>query len=182
MPRKDPAANRKWRREHYAASAAVRAGVKASRVKWENSSPEHKASVLEDLRQRRVAVRDFVRAHKMRVGCADCGYCSNAAALDLHHHGTEKNDTIMSGRPCVRASSLSIGEMTDQDLLAAALDDDELYAELALHIVSNGKIVPFIYNQPQRIFDAACTKQLKERGKVQMLVLKARQMGLSTVI
>ncbi len=103
MPRKDPAANRKWRREHYAASAAVRAGVKASRVKWENSSPEHKASVLEDLRQRRVAVRDFVRAHKMRVGCADCGYCSNAAALDLHHHGTEKNDSVAMMRSIPRA-------------------------------------------------------------------------------
>lgn len=72
--------------------------------------------------------------------------------------------------------------MTDKELVARALRDDELYAELALHVVSQGKVVPFIYNQPQRILKAACDKQLAERGKVQTIVLKARQMGLSTAI
>lgn len=82
----------------------------------------------------------------------------------------------------MRAKDLDLGSMTDQDLLALMLKDDELYAELALHVVSQGKIVPFIHNQPQNILTAACDRQLAERGKVQMMVLKARQMGLSTAI
>lgn len=82
----------------------------------------------------------------------------------------------------MRAHELKLGEMTDQQLLTQMLGDDELYAEMALHVVSDGKVVPFVYNQPQRIFNAACDRLLKEKGKVQMIVLKARQMGLSTCI
>lgn len=82
----------------------------------------------------------------------------------------------------MRLYELDLEAMSEDDLVRACLDDDELYAELALHVVSDGKTVPFIYNEPQRILTEACNKQLKERGKVQMLVLKARQMGLSTII
>lgn len=82
----------------------------------------------------------------------------------------------------MRAADLNIEEMTDQQILELMLKDDELYSEMALHVVSQGKVVPFVYNEPQRIFNAHCEKQLKETGKVQTIVLKARQMGLSTVI
>lgn len=82
----------------------------------------------------------------------------------------------------MRLSELNLETMSEDDLLGAALQDDELYSELALNIVSDGRIIPFVYNQPQQILAAACAKQLKERGKVQMLALKARQMGISTAI
>lgn len=83
----------------------------------------------------------------------------------------------------MRASDLKFDQMTDQQILEAMLRDDELFAEMALHIsTKDNKIVPLIYNQPQRMLDEACAKSYADHGKVQMIVLKARQMGLSTAI
>ena len=82
----------------------------------------------------------------------------------------------------MRAHELDIGGMTDQEVLSRMLDDDELFAEMALHISHNNKIIPFVYNDPQRMLAAACAQSYKETGRVRMIVLKARQMGLSTAI
>jgi hypothetical protein len=40
--------------------------------------------------------------------------------------------------------------------------------------------IPFIFNTAQRIVNEKIEKQLKETGKVRVIILKARQMGLST--
>src|SRR5262249_14457437 len=45
-----------------------------------------------------------------------------------------------------------------------------------------GKLVPFILNKVQRRFLALINRQLETTGRVRVVVLKARQQGLSTVI
>ncbi len=82
----------------------------------------------------------------------------------------------------MRASDLKIDELTDQQIIELALGDDELYAELALSVVSEGKVVPFIYNEPQRIIDETCRHEILTKGRVRIIGLKARQMGFSTLV
>jgi hypothetical protein len=83
----------------------------------------------------------------------------------------------------MRSTDLDLSELTEEELIASALEDDELYAELFLFIKTKAlKVEPFIYNEPQRAFSKDCEDQLLKRGFVQTIVLKARQMGLSTAI
>lgn len=59
--------------------------------------------------------------------------------------------------------------------------DFAFYAQSALKIrTKEGQIQPFVLNPAQRILDDAVTKQLKAEGKVRVIILKARQQGLST--
>lgn len=68
-------------------------------------------------------------------------------------------------------------------MLAQLLDDDELYCRANLKIRTKaGKIVPFEWNDTQRILHAALEKQKAEKGWVRALVLKGRQQGCSTYI
>ena len=46
----------------------------------------------------------------------------------------------------------------------------------------SGAKTPFIFNQAQRVIHERLEQQLKETGKVRAIVLKARQMGISTYI
>lgn len=82
----------------------------------------------------------------------------------------------------MRAHELDLERMTEEDLIRLMMRDDELFAELSLHVSSENRLMPFIYNEPQRMLDAACRKLHEKHGRVQMIVLKARQMGLSTGI
>ena len=45
-----------------------------------------------------------------------------------------------------------------------------------------GQIKPFVLNPAQQILDKAVQDQLKTEGKVRVIILKARQQGLSTYV
>ena len=63
------------------------------------------------------------------------------------------------------------------------LEDFEFYASKALKIrTKEGTIEPLILNEAQKRFCEIVIGQLKETGKVRVVVLKGRQQGLSTVI
>jgi hypothetical protein len=59
----------------------------------------------------------------------------------------------------------------------------ELFAKEQIRILpkdSREGFQPFVFNEAQHIVNDAIEKQLKETGKVRAIILKARQMGLST--
>jgi hypothetical protein len=62
------------------------------------------------------------------------------------------------------------------------LNDFEFYAAKALKIrTKDAKIVPFVLNRAQRRFLDAILQQWQETGRIRVVILKARQLGLSTV-
>lgn len=62
------------------------------------------------------------------------------------------------------------------------LDDFEFYATKLLRIrTKTAEIVPFKLNRAQRLFLDAILEQWQRTGRVRVLVLKARQLGLSTM-
>lgn len=61
--------------------------------------------------------------------------------------------------------------------------DFPFYAKSALKIrTKEGQIKPFVLNPAQQILDKAVQDQLKTEGKVRVIILKARQQGLSTYV
>lgn len=61
------------------------------------------------------------------------------------------------------------------------LSEFPFYASSALSIRTKaGEIAPLKLNPAQQILDEAVTKQLKSEGKIRIIILKARQQGLST--
>lgn len=63
------------------------------------------------------------------------------------------------------------------------LEDFDYYAANALRIRTKaGDIVPLRFNEAQKRLVAIMEAQLKAEGKIRIIVLKARQMGLSTAI
>lgn len=76
--------------------------------------------------------------------------------------------------------------ITREDKLAARkrlLEDFEYYARHCVKIRTKaGTIVPLVFNRVQRRFAKQIIDQMLRRGYVRMVVLKARQQGLSTVI
>src|SRR5512139_3344036 len=76
--------------------------------------------------------------------------------------------------------------LNNSDLLAIRrrlLEDFEFYAKHCVQIrTKQGTIVPLNLNAVQRRLLAAIKRQFETRGRVRMVVLKARQQGLSTVI
>lgn len=73
-----------------------------------------------------------------------------------------------------------------EKLLAARrrlLKDFEFYAKHCVKIrTKKGTIVPLVFNRVQQRFAKCIIDQMSSRGYVRMVVLKARQQGLSTVI
>lgn len=62
------------------------------------------------------------------------------------------------------------------------LNDFEFYARKALKIrTKDAKIIPFVLNRAQRRFLDAILRQWQETGRIRVVILKARQLGLSTV-
>ena len=83
----------------------------------------------------------------------------------------------------MRAIDYNFDKMNDNAIHALAMKDDELYAELFLKIrTKEASIAPLIYNEPQQMLNKLCEGLLKDNGRVQVINLKARQMGLSTAI
>jgi hypothetical protein len=63
------------------------------------------------------------------------------------------------------------------------LDDFEFYARHCVKIrTKEGTIVPLVLNRVQKRFAGRITDQMLTNGRVRMVVVKARQQGLSTVI
>lgn len=61
------------------------------------------------------------------------------------------------------------------------LDDFDFYSQSALKIRTKaGEIAPLKLNNAQQILHKAVQKQVKSTGKVRVIILKARQQGLST--
>lgn len=73
--------------------------------------------------------------------------------------------------------------MKADDLLKRILVDDELYCRINLKIrTKEGEIVPFVWNDAQRMLHEAIEKQLAHAGWVRAIVLKGRQQGCSTYV
>lgn len=74
-------------------------------------------------------------------------------------------------------------EPLDLKLRVRLLNDFEFYARHVLKVrTKKGTIVPLVFNRIQTRFVAAINKQTAGDGRVRMVVLKARQQGLSTII
>ncbi|WP_375272855.1 hypothetical protein [Sphingomonas sp.] len=62
-------------------------------------------------------------------------------------------------------------------------DDFEFYATKALKIrTKDAKIIPFRLNRAQRRLLAAALQQWEETGRIRIVILKARQLGFSTMV
>jgi hypothetical protein len=71
----------------------------------------------------------------------------------------------------------------DTALRLRLLNDFEFYCKHCVKIrTKKGTIIPLVFNRVQRRFVKMIVDQLATRGYVRMVVLKARQQGLSTVI
>lgn len=74
-------------------------------------------------------------------------------------------------------------EHLDAKLRLRLLNDFEFYCKHCVKIrTKQGKIAPLVFNRIQRRFVKAIIKQMAGNGRVRMVVLKARQQGLSTII
>ena len=72
---------------------------------------------------------------------------------------------------------------TADQMLARILDDDELYCRVNLKIrAKSGDIIPFVWNDAQRLLHAKLEEQLADKGLIRAIVLKGRQQGASTYI
>ena len=61
--------------------------------------------------------------------------------------------------------------------------DFEFYSRSSLKIRTKvGDIQPLVLNPAQKILDDAVKKQMASEGKVRVIILKARQQGLSTYV
>jgi hypothetical protein len=74
MPHKDPEAAKAWRREWW------------KRDKSNGSRQKQK----DRARIRRNEMNEYLRAYKVKAGCADCGYRAHHVALEFHHEGEKE--------------------------------------------------------------------------------------------
>jgi len=77
----------------------------------------------------------------------------------------------------------ALRELKRREKLAEYQDNFELFAKEQVKILPKDSRLgfqPFIFNDAQKIVNDAIEGQLKETGKVRAIILKARQMGLST--
>jgi len=65
--------------------------------------PGYRERVNERDNARRTAVRRWLDAYKIRVGCVDCGYREHAIALDFDHIGDLKNRNVCNSRSIAQA-------------------------------------------------------------------------------
>lgn len=74
----------------------------------------------------------------------------------------------------------------DDKLLAVRkklFQDFRFYAQHALRVrTKEGEVKPFVINQAQSILNDKINEQIATEGKVRIIILKARQMGLSTFV
>ena len=79
-------------------------------------------------------------------------------------------------------SSLDISDEEYSDLVEI-MNDPALFIEVVLKIQDKaGRLVPFVMNKPQKRLYDLYMKQKKEGKPVRLIILKARQMGFSTLV
>lgn len=63
-------------------------------------------------------------------------------------------------------------------------DEFPFFAKHALRITDKkgGELLPFVFNEAQTILHNAAEKQLRETGKVRIIIVKGRQQGMSTYV
>jgi hypothetical protein len=62
-------------------------------------------------------------------------------------------------------------------------EDFKVYSKYALKVrTKDGEIKPFVLNEAQSILLSKIEEQLKTEGKIRIIILKARQMGMSTFV
>ena len=59
------------------------------RAKWRAKWRANRLS-KKNAQARAEAINEFLRAHKVSVGCSECGYREHHAALEVHHHGDKE--------------------------------------------------------------------------------------------
>lgn len=77
----------------------------------------------------------------------------------------------------------ALRELKRREKLAEYQNNFELFAKEQIKILPKDSRLgfqPFLFNDAQKIVNDSIEKQLKETGKVRAIILKARQMGLST--
>jgi hypothetical protein len=85
--------------------------------------------------------------------------------------------------PTSSAAGCALNYERQKDARKRLLEDFEFYAKHCIKIrTKKGTIVNLVFNQVQRRFAQMIIDQMLTRGYVRMVVLKARQQGLSTVI
>lgn len=73
---------------------------------------------------------------------------------------------------------LSTRKAREQESFDEIVNDFELYAAINLKIKNKlGKILPLVFNEPQRYIHAQIENQLAKTGRVRALILKGRQQG-----
>jgi hypothetical protein len=83
----------------------------------------------------------------------------------------------------VSSTSLASPPSKTDGLLARFRAELAYYARVVLRIqTKSGTTIPFEFNRAQEVLQAKISAQLAERGFVRALVLKARQVGISTFI
>ena len=76
-----------------------------------------------------------------------------------------------------------VKEATKRKLLTQYQTNFEQFAKQQIKIITKDAskgFVPFVFNEAQQKVNEALEQQLKEKGRVRALILKARQQGIST--
>ena len=81
-PEKVIAANRKKRDRVY--DPEKRKAWRELRIE---KDPAYRSKVNAQAKNRKDAINNFLRTHKLKVGCMNCGYSGHHAALEFHHEG-----------------------------------------------------------------------------------------------
>lgn len=83
------------------------------------------------------------------------------------------------------SESGDVTELTDDQVIALSriIDDPKMYIETCLSIQNKrGELVEFIFNKPQQRLYEEYRRQQKLGQPVRIIILKARQMGFSTLV
>lgn len=73
--------------------------------------------------------------------------------------------------------------MSADAMLSKLITDDELYCARNLKIrTKEGEVLPFVWNDAQRMLHARLEEQLSGKGWIRAIVLKGRQQGISTYV
>lgn len=81
------------------------------------------------------------------------------------------------------SSSAPTAPVSRRVLLDKSLDSYEFFAENCLKVLNkNGKLVPFVFNTPQKKIEARLNAQRAATGMVRAIILKSRRLGCSTLI
>lgn len=74
-------------RARYVASEKGRAAQRRAKARY---NAENADTIRQESRRRKQAIRARIDAYKLEQRCTDCGYATDAVALDFDHAGSDK--------------------------------------------------------------------------------------------